>query len=143
MSRRKAALRHARRYATVRAGQDRRSQAAADHELRGRQASDASVAVFERQDLDDPRVGEPGRLLRLQVPDSRAAEPLLERLQALLDQLRGRGRGVLTLALGPPKADVSGERVVPGADGRHRDERVVRHGSVRAPKGLDFLRAVA
>ena len=76
------------------------------HELRGRQASDASVAVLERQDLDDPRVGEPGRLLRLQVADSRAAEPLLEPLQALLDQLRRRGRGVLTLALVPPKADV-------------------------------------
>ena len=123
--------------------QDRRAHAAAHHHVRGGEAGDAAVRVVERQDLDEAREGDGGRLIGREIARAGHLQPLGERREAALDELGRRGRGAVPLALPAAQAHRPRERLVPRADRREAERRVVGHGRPRAAQREDLRRALA
>ena len=108
--------------------EDRRAHAAAQHEVRGREAGDAAVRVVERQDLDEPRERHGGRLIGREIARAGDLQPLGERRQAAREVLDRGGRAAVPLALDAAQAHRSREGLVPRADRRDAERRLGGHG---------------
>ena len=97
VSRRNAASSAGAQARSVARHQDRRAHAAAHHQVRGGEAGDAAVRVVERQDLDEAREGDGGRLIGREIARAGHFEPLGECREAALDELGRRGRSAVPL----------------------------------------------
>src|SRR5438034_243829 len=117
---------------SIGADEDRRTRAAPNHQVGGREARHAAVPAVEGEYLEDARHRERARLRGFQLAAALDAEPFLQEPQAARDELRrrrGRPRLARSIAGAEPGARVQSEGPVPGLQRFDGERRTGIHGT--------------